>query len=604
MNNDAKPGSYPPPQQDSLIKRWIYYLLGTILLLTAGYMGVKNFLLFHALTEGFTIVVSFSIAFIVFNTYQNLKSDFIPIIGIAYAFAGIFDILHTLAYKGMGVFPDDVANLPTQMWVIARYLDSIGMLLAGISIGRIIKPFYVLITYAAASAVILLAVFSWHTFPLAFINGQGLTPFKVYSEYAICLILIASIILLMRHKHRFQPQVYQPLLIFFVFSILTELSFTFYKVVAGWESVIGHIFKIIAFFFLYRAVVVTSLNEPYDRVRNQARDLQEINAALEEEVMERQAAQESLRQMNAELETKVNERTSQLQDINAALEEEIAERQAIQEALLASRDALLDSEAQLKHYAAEMAETNKELKNFANIVAHDFRTPMVNMKGFSRELGYALTELKQIINGEMPHLPEESRRKLDALLEKDVPDALQFIHSSVDRLDRMLAALLKLAREGRREIINTEVDMGKLLNGVLRSFEHQITQKGIQIEVGPLPIIQTDYLAMEQIISNLLDNAIKYMKPDRPGKIAVFCTDNNDEYLFNFQDNGRGMAAEDCEKIFELFRRAGKQDVPGEGMGLTYVRTLIRQMGGKVWCESEPGVGTQIKFTLPKKFFH
>lgn len=589
---------------DLIQKRLIAVLLGASLLLVTGYMGVKNFLLFHTITEGFTIVVSSFIALIVFNTYQNLKSDFIPIIGIAYAFASFFDILHTLAYKGMGVFPDGGANLPTQMWVVARYLDSIGMLVAGISFYRTIKSFYVLIAYAASSVLILLAVFSWHVFPMAFVDGQGLTSFKVYSEYLICVILIASVILLIRHKNQFEPRVYRPLLIFFLVSVCTELSLSFYKIVGGWDSIIGHLFKVTAFYFLYQAVVVTNLKEPYEQVCSQARDLREINSTLEEEIMERQAAQQALAQLNAELEDKVFERTSELQEINAMLEEEITERNTVEQTLRGNRDALLLSEAKLKHYIAEMELSNKEMQNFANIIAHDFRAPIVNLRGFSQELEYSLVNLQQIIKDVVMHLPAEDQKKADELLKEDVPEALRFIHSSVDRLDRMVAALLKLAREGRRELVFEPIDCNKLISVILQSFDHQILQKGIQVTVGSMPVIETDHLALEQIIGNLLDNAIKYLEPGRPGKINIFCVENSDEYLFCVQDNGRGISNEDQEKVFEIFRRAGKSDVPGEGMGLAYIRTLTRNLGGRVWCESEVGVGTKMNFTLPKENFN
>ncbi len=586
---------------NSTQQKIIIMLVGISLLLLAGYTGIKNFLLFHVFTEGFTIVVSFSIALIVFNTHQNIKSQFIPILGIAYAFAGVFDTLHTLAYRGMGVFPDDFGNMPTQMWVIARYLDSIGMVIAGISFYKIIKSFYVLIAYAVVSAIILAAVYYWQVFPVAYIDGQGLTPFKVYSEYIICLILITSVVLLVRHKNRFQPLVYRQLLIFFLFSVCTEFSFTFYKTLSGWANVTGHLFKITAFFYLYRAVVVTSLQEPYDQVHKQARDLQDINATLEEEITERQAVQQELCQLNAALETRVLERTSELQDINAMLEEEVSERQLAEEALRQHRDALMASEDRLKHCIADLERTNKELQNFANIIAHDFRAPMVNLRGFAKELDHSLADLRQIIKESIDHLPEKVQSKADQLIAEDIPDSLQFIHSAVERLDRMVAALLKLAREGRRDMIYKEVDCSKLVTLVLRSFEHQIGQKNILVEVGPMPIIETDYLAMEQIIGNLLDNAIKYLDFARPGKIGIFCSDEGVEYLFSVQDNGRGIDSADCNKIFDVFRRVGIQDMPGEGMGLAYVKAIIRQLGGKVWCESEVGVGTKIIFTVPKR---
>ncbi|BBB92010.1 MAG TPA: ATP-binding protein [Methylomusa anaerophila] len=340
-----------------------------------------------------------------------------------------------------------------------------------------------------------------------------------------------------------------------------------------------------------------------NRVQERTRELQDINAMLEEEIMERQAAQEALGKMNTNLENKVKERTRELQNINAMLEEEIMERQAAQEALVRSRDSLITRETQLRHYAAELVNTNKELRDFANIVAHDFRTPMVNLKGFSQELDHSLADLKQILKDQVLHFPEKFRRQVNELLDRDVPEALTYIHSSVDRLDRMVAALLRLARLGRREMIYHEVDIGKLINTVLQSFYHQIEKKNIHIEIGPMPQIETDHLAIEQIMANLLDNAIKYLASDRRGEISVACTDNGSEYMFSVKDNGRGIAAADREKIFEIFRRSGTQDLPGEGMGLAYVRTLIRHLGGRLWCESELGIGTKMNFTVPKSPF-
>lgn len=278
---------------------------------------------------------------------------------------------------------------------------------------------------------------------------------------------------------------------------------------------------------------------------------------------------------------------------------EIAYLQATEKALLASQE-------RLKYYSAELMETNNELKAFVYIVAHDFRAPMVNLKGFSRELGYSLIDLKQIICEATSQLPENNQRKAVFLMEKDIPDALNFIEISVDKLSRMVDALLKLANLGRREMIYNMVDIGELVANVMRSFHHQIGLQGIQIDVvGPLPQMETNQLAMEQIFSNLLDNAIKYLDTDRQGKIALSCTHAGDEYLFTIEDNGCGIIAADLDRIFESLRRVGKQDVPGDGMGLAYVRVLVKQLGGKIWCSSKPGIGTKMFFTAsngPVKF--
>lgn len=322
------------------------------------------------------------------------------------------------------------------------------------------------------------------------------------------------------------------------------------------------------------------------------------------DVTVRKSIAEKLHYLNAALENKMRE----LEKANFSLEAEIAERRAAQAALRRSRDELLAREVQLKLYAAqlaaanqELAATNIELKSFANIVAHDFRTPMVNLKGFSRELDLSLTELRTIIKADLIQVPQAVQHQLRILLDTEIPDALSFIDSSVDRLSRMIDALLQLSRIGRRELHYQLIDMNSLVAAILTSYRKLIENKNILVRLEHLPRIVSDYVATEQIIGNLVDNAMKYLSPDRPGTVVINCVDKDDEYLFSVEDNGRGVAATDLEKIFDLFRRAGTQDVPGEGMGLACVRTLTRQLGGKIWCESELGVGTKMKFTIPKR---
>lgn len=322
------------------------------------------------------------------------------------------------------------------------------------------------------------------------------------------------------------------------------------------------------------------------------------------DITERKMFEEKLQYLNVALERKMRE----LQEINATLEEEIDEKLKAQEELRKSRDELLTGEKQLKLYAAqltaaneELASTNSELKSFAYIIAHDFRTPMVNLKGFSKELDNALADLREILNNPAVQAPDGLRMRINNLLDADVPDSLTFIQSAVDRLSRMINALLQLSRIGRRELTFKEVDMNSLVSTVLASYRKVIEERSVQVRQGKLPGVITDYVAMEQIIGNLVDNALKYLDPKRPGRIAISCIERDDEYLFSIADNGRGVADPDLEKIFELFRRAGRQDVPGEGMGLAHVRTLLRQLGGKVWCESQTGVGTTMYFTLPTR---
>jgi PAS domain S-box-containing protein len=256
------------------------------------------------------------------------------------------------------------------------------------------------------------------------------------------------------------------------------------------------------------------------------------------------------------------------------------------------------AEEQLQRYAAELEQRNEEVKRFAYIISHDLRAPLTNLKGFSEELYYALEVIGSAMDTALPHLEEKQQQAVATALQEDVPEALGFIESSVTRMDHFINAVLKLSRLGRRELRLEPIDMGALVQATLQTLAHQIEERQVSVTVGPLPEVVADRTSMEQIMGNLLTNAVMYLDPDRPGEIEVAAERDHEKTTFHVRDNGRGIAEEDMPKVFAPFRRAGKQDVPGEGMGLAYVQTLVRRHGGRIWFESEPGVGTTFTFTV------
>jgi PAS domain S-box-containing protein len=273
------------------------------------------------------------------------------------------------------------------------------------------------------------------------------------------------------------------------------------------------------------------------------------------------------------------------------LEQELAERERAEKALR-------DSEERLQQYAAELEQANEEVKRFAYIVSHDLRAPLVNMKGFTTELRLALDEIQAVMDAAVPHLDEGQRQTIQYALHEDAPEALMFIDSSVEHMDRFISALLKLSRLGRRELKLEQVDMNGVVASILPTLAHQIAAHEGEVRVGELPEVVADRTSMEQVMANILGNAVKYLTSERPAEIEVSGERLEKETRFRITDNGRGIAEEDMDKLFTPFRRAGRQDVPGEGMGLAYVQTLVRRHGGRIWCESEYGLGTTFSFTI------
>ena len=255
-------------------------------------------------------------------------------------------------------------------------------------------------------------------------------------------------------------------------------------------------------------------------------------------------------------------------------------------------------EQRVSERTLELQEANEEVKQFAYIISHDLRAPLVNLKGFAAELRFAVQEIQTSCAEILPRLDPEKAQSLTRAMNEDIPEALQFIDSSSSYMDDFIKAILKLSRLGHRELDFSDVDTRKIVDKMLEALSYQIDQKKVTVKLGTLPTIVADQVSMEQIIGNIVSNAIAYLDPDRPGEIEITSEYGTKETLFRIRDNGRGIAEQDMEKVFAPFRRAGPPDVPGEGMGLAYVQALVRRHGGRIWCESEPGIGTTFTFTI------
>ncbi len=251
-----------------------------------------------------------------------------------------------------------------------------------------------------------------------------------------------------------------------------------------------------------------------------------------------------------------------------------------------------------KRNERRLEELLTEIRNFAAIVSHDLRAPLVNLKGFVREITRVLKKIKPEMQVFLSCISDVRRKELAPALEEDLPEALGFITASASRMETMIQAVLQLSRIEERKLNPESIDMDSLLNGILDSFAYRIKQQRIRVSVAPLPQIRADRFAMEQVFSNLISNAIQYLTPDLPGEISIGAEQHPHETVFHVRDNGRGMKQSDIKRIFDIFQRVGASDVPGEGVGLTYTRSLVRRHGGRIWCDSRLGEGSVFFFTI------
>jgi signal transduction histidine kinase len=258
-------------------------------------------------------------------------------------------------------------------------------------------------------------------------------------------------------------------------------------------------------------------------------------------------------------------------------------------------------EQAVEERTADLTRANDEIQRFAYIVSHDLRSPLVNVMGFTSELEVSLKPLQALLHEveeKAPAIPLKAAREA---VTADLPEAINFIRSSTRKMDRLINAILKLSREGRRTLTPERIDMDVLFQGIVESLKHTAVERGAEIVIAaPLPDISSDRLAVEQVFSNLIENALKYAKPGRPGRILVRGQATAAGCVFEIEDNGRGIAPADHERIFELFRRSGSQDQPGEGIGLAHVRALIYRLGGSITLDSELDRGSTFRISLPR----
>lgn len=244
--------------------KYVFFIVAGVAILAGLYLSsLYSYLLFHTMAELFSIAVAFAVFLIAWNCREFVEDNYTSFIGISFLFVGSLDLLHTLAYEGMGVFIGSGSNLATQLWISSRYLHSISFLMAPFFIKRKLRHSWVIGSYLAVAFIVLLSIFYWKIFPTCFIDGVGLTGFKKVSEYVICALFVFSILLLVLKRRHFKKSVFVFVVLSLFLSIASELSFTLYANPYGLANLVGHYLKFIAFYLIYRALVKSQLIDPY-----------------------------------------------------------------------------------------------------------------------------------------------------------------------------------------------------------------------------------------------------------------------------------------------------------------------------------------------------
>ena len=597
-----------------------------------------SYLLFHTVVELFSIFIATTITVITVNCWSSIENRYISFTGISYLFVGLLDLMHTLSFKGIPIFTNYDYYAP-QFWIAARYVESFS-LLAGFGLlttKRRIDPALVTVIYLAITVWLIASILYFKTFPVCFIAGKGLTPFKIVSEYVICAVLTGSAILLYIRRTYFDARVFHQILTALVLMVFQELCFTLFvsDAMSDTFNQIGHLLKICAFYLIYKAIVVTALRDP---IHILFRELAVSEARLREaqalahlgrweldldtgawtwtEEMYRffsvaesstptlgamlaplqQEDQQTLRALLArpaslcapfEFMLRIEAAAGQPRFAQLRGEIERDERGRSTRLLGTLQDVtgqqlliegLKESTAQLQERTAALELANQELESFSYSVSHDLRAPLRAIAGFS----HILREEYESVLG------EAGRRYTETICGNAV------------RMGQLISDILDFSRLSRREVALTPVDMNGLAREVCEEMRGAApAERNIVLHIGDLPPVRGDEAMLRQVWVNLISNAIKYSGPRAEAVIEVGSSTDNGENTYWVKDNGVGFDMRYVDKLFGVFQRLhSSQEFEGTGIGLAIVKRIVTRHGGKAWAESELGKGATLYFTL------
>jgi signal transduction histidine kinase len=589
--------------------------------------------LFHSLVEIFSVVIACGVFLFAWNSRRLVANGYLLYVGIAYLFVGAIDLVHTLAYRGMGVFVGFDTNLPTQLWIGARYLQALSLLVAPWFLReRALRPGRVIAAYVAIVGAFLLSVFYWRIFPTCFVEGQGLTPFKVASEYVISLILLGAALLLWRRRERLERDVLRLLLASIGVTIAQELAFTLYVDPYGLTNMLGHFLKIVAYYLVYRAIIATGLVRPFSLL---LRDLEQTNERLSvasaQALVAAKTAEEHAARAEAASE-RVNTILESITDAFFALDREwcFTYVNAEAERLLRRRRADLLGASIADRFPEIVGtrfqqECSRAIADGVSVEFTDFYPPLgawFTVHAYPSADGLAiyfqdvteLREMEQAREDFLRAITHDLRNPLTSVLgtaqmllrHADRPEAVarqaETIAGSARRMNMMLGALVDSLRiEAGRMTPSLEPASVKSLLLDLDERTGGDEQRGrVRIELPEdLPVVLADPGMVERILANLVSNALKYGREG--ADVVVRAARREGEVVISVVDEGPGIAPEHLPRIFERYHRIagdqGRRD--GLGLGLYITRGLVEAMGGRIWVESRLGEGSAFHFTLP-----
>jgi hypothetical protein len=598
----------------------------------------------------FSVVIAGGVFAVAWNSRGFLENNYLLFLGIAYLFVGALDLLHTLAYGGIRVFPGFGTDLPGQLGFAARGLESLSLCLAPLCLGRCLRPYAVFAGFFLTFAVISLIIFVWPVFPLGQAAGPGLTALGQTADSLAGVILLGALALLWRRREEFDPEVFHLLLAAIALAAGSELTRTIFAGASDQAGVVGQLLKISSIVLIYKALIETGIRRPYNLLFRNLR-LGEAMVRQEQDFADRLMD-------TAQVMVLILDRQGRIERLNPAGERLTGYALAqvrgrpfwevfpAPEAVDDMKEAFYHLTAGEVHQADEVCWVAKDgarrviaWSATAHIgedgsVSHviwtgmditDRREAEIRRERLQAEPAGQVQAVQER-TGESEVIKEEGDRVTPAVC-RDLGSALRWISGFcqaleaagahrldyrgrryLQRLGRMIRqtreraeAVPEQARLARAAIQWQEIDLSHQARTIVAAMQRSAPGRRVEFIIGTNLKAEGDPAMLRRLLWNLLGNAWRFTETVPRARIefqALPDTDGTRGFLV--RDNRAGLTPNRGHGLFRMFHcLIAARDCIGSDPGLATVKTIIQRHGGRVWAEIDLRQGATFYFTLP-----
>lgn len=584
-------------------------------------LSQHNYLLFHVIVELFSVAVACGVFFVAWHTRPFLASHYLPLLGIGFLHVALLDTLHAIAYKGMGVFTDHGANLATQLWIAGRGMETLTIVAALLGLRWRFPLTWVGALVSAVTALLLLAIFTG-LFPDCYIEGLGLTSFKITSEYLICLVLLIAAWLYWRQRDRFHPDVFWRLQATILLTIAAELSFTAYFSVYDFANFIGHYFKLVSYFLVYQVTIVTGLSRPYLLLFKELKDGEEAQRRSHEQflaVIEGLAVGVFVAELDSCRILYANRYLKKIYGLDlegrrcheAILGRNESRCELCDPGRLVVNDKAVDAEASEwfnpmnKRWYLKQERAIRWLdQQWARLQILTDITPLKESQELREDIERITRhDLKSPLNGIL-NLPELIIA--DNNLTQEQRECLELIKNAGHRMLVLINQSLDLYKmeRGVYESHPTPVDLRKLFEHLRMELDGQLRSRRIELLIqadgqalapsAPFLVLGEELLC-HSLFGNLLNNAMDASKPGGQIRVQLQRDTAGDARVSIWNEKAIPPAIRD--RFMHKYVTAGKRH--GTGLGAYSARLMTEVQNGQITWLSSDAAGTTITVTLP-----